>query len=106
MKMLIHYTLAGLLAACTQVQAAGEGHRSHRQPFPAKGFWVTETGPDQRSTVVRYYAHSNHLVSEVKEREVLDIRKLSVRKYLNARLLVELEKDTTSGSDIKLYEIR
>lgn len=106
MKILMHYTLAGLLAACIQVQAVSKGTRSIRQPFPERGFWVTETSPDHKSTIVRYYAHSNLMLSEVKEPEVLDIRRLSVRKYLNAQLLKALKKDTTGGANIRLYEIR
>jgi len=97
--------LAGLLvAASVQHQAVSKAARSTRQPFPEKGFWVAETAPDKKSTIVRYYAHSNHLVSETTEPEVLDVRKLSVRKYLNEKLRRELEKDTTGQATIKLYE--
>lgn len=98
--------LAGfLVAAGIRHQAVTQATRSARQPFPERGFWVTETSPDKKSTIVRYYAHSNHLVSETTEPEVLDVRKLSVRKYLNEKLRKELEKDTTGQSAIKLYEI-
>lgn len=98
--------LAGfLVAAGIRHQAASKATRPARQPFPERGFWVTETSPDKKSTIVRYYAHSNHLVSETTEQEVLDVRKLSVRKYLNEKLRKELEKDTTGQSAIKLYEI-
>lgn len=98
--------LAGLLVtAGVQGRAVSKAARSARQPFPEKGFWVTETSPDKKSTIVRYYAHSNHLVSETTEPEVLDVRKLSVRRYLNEKLRKELEKDTTGQSVIKLYEI-
>lgn len=106
MNSITQYLLAGFLAAAgLQYQAVSKGTRSARQPFPERGFWVAETAPDKKSTVVRYYAHSNHLVSETTEQEVLDIRKLSVRKYLNEKLRKELEKDTTGQSAIKLYEI-
>ena len=106
MNSIIPYMLAGLLvAAGIQYQAVSKGTRSARQPFPEKGFWVTETAPDKKSTIVRYYAHSNHLVAETTEPEVLNVSKLSVRKYLNERLRKELEKDTTGQSAIKLYEI-
>ncbi len=98
--------LAGLLvAAGIQYQAASKAVRSARQPFPERGFWVAETAPDKKTTIVRYYAHSNYLVSETTEPAVLDIRKLSVRKYLNEKLRKELEKDTTGQSAVKLYEI-
>ncbi|MCF0071875.1 hypothetical protein LZD49_15465 [Dyadobacter sp. CY261] len=107
MKIITHYMLAGLLmAGGIQKHAVGKATRPARQPFPEKGFWVTETSPDKKSTIVKYYAHSNHMVSEVAEPEVLDVRKLSVRKYLNEQLRKELEKDTTHGANIKLYEIR
>ncbi len=106
MNILTHYLLAALLAtAGIQHQAVSKTRRPARQPFPEKGFWVTETSPDQKSTVVRYYAHSNQLVSETTEPVVLDVRKLSVRKYLNERLRKELEKDTTGQAAFKLYEI-
>jgi hypothetical protein len=98
--------LAGMLiAASIQNQAVSKATRSARQPFPEKGFWVAETSPDRKSTIVRYYAHSNHLVSETAEPSVLDVRKLSVRKYLNEKLRRELEKDTTDKATIRLYEI-
>jgi len=98
--------LAGMmLASGIHYQAAGKTARPARQPFPEKGFWVTETSPDKKSTIVRYYAHSNYLVSETTEPEVLDVRKLAVRKYLNEKLRKELEKDTTGQSAIKLFEI-
>lgn len=98
--------LAGLLvAASIQGRAVSKSTRPARQPFPEKGFWVAETSPDKKSTIVRYYAHSNHLVSETTEPEVFDVRKLSVRKYLNEKLRKELEKDTTGQSAIRLYEI-
>ncbi|WP_426292874.1 hypothetical protein ACN9ML_25755 [Dyadobacter endophyticus] len=106
MKIITHYMLAGLLvAASIQNQAVSKATRSARQPFPEKGFWVTETAPGKKSTIVRYYAHSNHLVSETTEPALLDVRKVSVRKYLNEKLRKELEKDTTGQAAIKLYEI-
>ncbi len=106
MKIITYCVLAGLLvAAGMQNRTMRKATRSARQPFPEKGFWVTETAPDKKSTIVRYYAHSNHLVSETTEAEVLDVRKLSVRKYLNEKLRKALEKDTTGQSAIKLYEI-
>ncbi|SEJ31275.1 hypothetical protein SAMN05216327_108214 [Dyadobacter sp. SG02] len=94
-----------LVAAGMQGRAASKTTRTARQPFPEKGFWVTETAPDKKSTIVRYYAHSNHLVSETTEPGVLDIRKLSVRKYLNEKLRKELERDTTGQSALRLYEL-
>ena len=97
--------LAGLLVVAGIRYQAAKTIRSARQPFPDKGFWVVETASDKKSTVVRYYANSSHLVSETTEPEVLDVRKLSVRRYLNERLRKELEKDTTGQSAIKLYEI-
>lgn len=106
MRIITYCVLAGLLVATgMQNRAMRKATRSARQPFPEKGFWVAETSPDKKSTIVRYYAHSNHLVSEMIEPEMLDIRKLSVRKYLNEKLRKELEKDTTVQSVIKLYEI-
>lgn len=106
MRIIAHCVLAGLLvAAGMQNRAVRKAARATRQPFPEKGFWVAETSPDKKSTIVRYYAHSNHLVSETTEPEVLDVGKLSVRKYLNAKLRKELEKDTTGQSAIKLFEI-
>ncbi|SDH14514.1 hypothetical protein SAMN04487996_12974 [Dyadobacter soli] len=102
MKLIAHCVLVGLLVAAGMQNRAV---RSARQPFPEKGFWVAETNPGKKSTIVRYYAHSNHLVSETTEPELLDITKLSVRKYLNGKLRKELEKDTTGQSAIKLYEI-
>lgn len=100
-----HYLLAALLlAACLQPPAVGKAIRSARQPFPDRGFWVAETASGRKSTVVRYYADSNHLISEVTVQEVLDVRKLSVRKYLNEALRKVLEKDTTAAT--RLYEIR
>lgn len=106
MKVLTHYMLAGLLvSASIQGQAVRKAARPARQPYPEKGFWVAETAPDQKSTIVRYYAHSNYLMSETMEPELLDVRKLSVRKYLNAMLRKELERDTTGQAAIKLYEI-
>ena len=106
MNIITHYMLVSLLATGgIQSRAANHATRSARQPFPETGFWVTETAPGQKSTIVRYYANSNHLVSETTEPEILDIRKLSVRKYLNEKLRKELEKDTTGQSAIRLYEI-
>lgn len=106
MNIITHYMLAGLLAAAgIQSQAVSKATRSARQPFPEKGFWVAETAPGQKATIVRYYANSNHLISETTEPEILDVRKLSVRKYLNEKLRKELEKDTTGQSAVKLYEI-
>ncbi|MGG7662651.1 hypothetical protein [Dyadobacter sp. BHUBP1] len=106
MNILTHYMLAGfLVAAGIRHQAVSKATRSARQPFPERGFWVVEISSEKKSTIVRYYAHSNHLVSETTEPEVLDVRKLSVRKSLNERLRKELEKDTTGQSAIKLYEI-
>ncbi|WP_353722013.1 hypothetical protein [Dyadobacter sp. 676] len=106
MKTLIEYALAGMLvAAGIQNQVVSKTARSARQPFPERGFWVVETSTDRKSTIVRYYANSNHLVSETIEPEVLDVRKLSVRKYLNEKLRKELARDTTGQSAIRLYEI-
>lgn len=100
-----HCLLAALLlAAGLQPPAVGKAIRSARQPFPERGFWVTETAPDGKSTVVKYYANSNHLVSAVTVREALDVKKLSVREYLNETLRKELAKDTTAPT--RLYEIR
>lgn len=107
MKIFTCYMLAGLLlAASLQRHAANKVARSARQPFPERGFWVAETLPDKKTTLVRYYAHSNHLMSEVTEPAVLDVRKLSVRKYLNDQLRKQLEKDTTERAALRLYEIR
>jgi len=107
MRIIAHCVLAGLLvAAGMQNRAVRKATRSARQPFPEKGFWVTEVSPDKKSTIVRYYAHSNHLVSEKTEPEVLDVGKLSVRKYLNDKLRKELNKDSAGQSAIKLYEIK
>lgn len=98
--------LPGLLvAASIQNQAVSKVVRSARQPYPEKGFWVAETVPCKKSTIVRYYAHSNHLLSETTEPMLLDVRKVSVRKYLNGKLWKELEKDTTGQAAIRLYEI-
>jgi hypothetical protein len=106
MKIITHCMLAGLLAtAGIQNQAVSKAARSARQPFPEKGFWVAETVPGKKSTIVRYYAHSNYLVSETTEPVLLDVRKVSVRKYLNEKLRKELEKDTTGQAAIRLYEI-
>lgn len=98
--------LASLLVAVgIQNRAVSKVARSARQPFPEKGFWVAETVPGKNSTIVRYYAHSNHLVSETTEPALLDVRKVSVRKYLNEKLRKELGKDTTGQAAIRLYEI-
>lgn len=106
MKIITHYMLAGLLVAGSiQSQAVSKTARSARQPFPEKGFWVVETVPGKKSTIVRYYAHSNHLMSQATEPVLLDVRKVSVRKYLNEKLRKELGKDTTGQAAIKLYEI-
>ena len=93
-----------ILAVSIQFGMQG-GKRSVRQPFPESGFWVTETSPDQKGTIVRYYANSNHLVSTTTEPEKLDVTRLSVRKYLNKKLAKTLEKDSTANSRTKLYEI-
>ena len=106
MKIITHFMLVGLLAAAgIQNLADGKVVRSARQPFPEKGFWVAETVPGKKSTIVRYYAHSNHLVSETTEPALLDVKKVSVRKYLNEKLRKALEKDTTGQAAIRLYEI-
>ncbi|GGM76761.1 hypothetical protein GCM10010967_05470 [Dyadobacter beijingensis] len=106
MRIITWCMLAGLLtAASIQGRAVHKATRSARQPFPEKGFWVAETAPDQKSTIVRYYAHSNYMVSETTEPAVLDVRKLSVRRYLNEKLRRELEKDTTGRAALRLYEI-
>ncbi|WP_031528583.1 hypothetical protein [Dyadobacter crusticola] len=79
--------------------------KSSRQPVPEKGFWVTVTDPGSGTTTVRFYATSNYLVSEKKENKELDIRKVSVRRYLNNALKEALEKDSIAQSLPKLYEI-
>ncbi|MHA4736484.1 hypothetical protein [Dyadobacter sp. MSC1_007] len=105
MKINSDFTLAALfLALSLHANAVKKASRSARQPFPDRGFWVTETGKDRKSTIVKYYANSNRLVSETTEPELLDVRKLSVRKYLNHKLKTELEKDTTQYTNPILYE--
>lgn len=80
--------------------------RSIRQPYPDSGFWTTEVLKEEKSTIVRYYANSISLISEIREPHILDITKLPVRKYLNRKLTEELSKDTTNATKIRLYEIR
>jgi hypothetical protein len=79
--------------------------RSPRQPVAESGFWVTETDSSRRTTTIRFYATSNHLVSERKENRDLDIKRLATRKYLNRLLKNELENDSLTKSLPKLYEI-
>lgn len=80
--------------------------RPARQPYPDSGFWTTELLTEEKATIVRYYANSISLISEIKEPCILDITKLPVRKYLNKKLAEELSKDTTNATKIRLYEIR
>jgi hypothetical protein len=106
MQHIKNFTLAALfLAASLQNTAVGK-RTSTRQPFPEAGFWVTETTPGESTTRVKYYANSNHFVSESIEPGKLDVSKLSVRKYLNSKLKTELAKDSTIQLLPKLYEIR
>lgn len=106
MKINSDFTLAALfLALSLHANAVKKANKSARQPFPDRGFWVTETREDGKSTMVKYYANSNRLVSEVTEPALLDVRKLSVRKYLNHRLKAELEKDTANLANPTLYEL-
>ncbi|MCE6988247.1 hypothetical protein [Dyadobacter sp. CY323] len=96
--------LAAVLLVAGMTQRLSD-NKSAKQPFPKRGFWVAETSVHSKTTVVRYYANSNHLVSEKIENGALDISKLSVRKYLNQKLKKELEKDSSSKISLKLYEI-
>jgi hypothetical protein len=99
------HVLVAMLLLTGTMQGLSD-NRSSRQPFPERGFWVAETSLHSRTTVVRYYSNSNHLVSEKMEAGALDVSKLSVRKYLNHQLKLELERDSSSQTPIKLYEIR
>ncbi|KQS33205.1 hypothetical protein [Dyadobacter sp. Leaf189] len=101
----INVLAAALLAVISLSYGIPPQTRSWRQPVPEKGFWVTETDPASRITTVRFYAASNYLVSERKENKELDIKKLSVRRYLNNALKEALEKDSLAQSLPKLYEI-
>jgi hypothetical protein len=105
MQHIKYLTLAAMFLAASLQHTAHGKQKSVRQPYPQAGFWVTETRPGEQSTTVKYYANSNHLVSESVEPSRLDISKLSVRKYLNGKLKAELEKDSTLKSATKLYEI-
>jgi hypothetical protein len=80
--------------------------RSARQPYPRVGFWTTEVLSEEKVTIVRYYANSISLISEIREPRVLDITKPPVRRYLNKKLTEALSKDTTDATKIRLYEIR
>ena len=107
--MKIHVLIALVVAAMLLVAGIMQqlsDRKSGKQPFPEKGFWVAETSLHSKTTIVRYYANSNHLVSEKIENGVLDVSKLPVRKYLNHQLKIELEKDSSSQTSFKLYEIR
>ncbi|WAC11805.1 hypothetical protein [Dyadobacter pollutisoli] len=105
MQHIKYLTLAAMLLAASLQHTALGKHKSIRQPYPQAGFWVTENKPGEQSTTVRYYANSNYLVSESVEPSRLDISRVSVRKYLNRKLKMELDKDTTLQSAPKLYEI-
>jgi hypothetical protein len=105
MKILkVSVITATMLAVALPPYFSGQ-NESRRQPFPEMGFWVTETHPNEQTTVVKYYANSNYFVSQSVETEQLDISKLSVRKYLNKKLREELAKDSTIKTLPKLYEI-
>lgn len=79
--------------------------KSAKQPFAKRGFWVTESTVDGRSTIVKYYANSISLINETKEDRVLDISKLSVRKYLNLVLETHMKNDSTINYWEGNYEI-
>ncbi|MCE7065302.1 hypothetical protein [Dyadobacter sp. CY326] len=95
---------AMILAASIPYDMQGD-KRSSRQPFPETGFWVTQNEPGKKGTIVHYYANSNQLVSSISESDNLDIKRLSVKKYLNKKLVAELAKDSTANPRTKLYEI-
>ena len=98
-----------LLAALLMVLCISSGfsvqRKSRRQPVAERGFWVTETDPASKTTIIRFYATSNHLVSERKEDKELDVKRLAARKALNSALRKELEKDSLTQSLPKLYEV-
>jgi len=100
----LNVMLAAMLMVVGMQYTMKSPKRPLRQPYPATGFWVTESKPGKTGTIVRYYANSNHLVSTVAEPANLDITKLSVRRYLNKKLAGELSRDTTKASIQKLYE--
>jgi len=79
--------------------------KSAKQPFATKGFWVTEDIVGSKSTIVKYYANSVSLINETKEDRVLDISKLSVRRYLNNVLETHMKNDSTVNHWEGNYEI-
>ena len=79
--------------------------KSTKQPFVKRGFWVTESAVDGKSTIVKYYANSISLIYETKEDRVLDISRLSVRKYLNRVLETHMKNDSTINLWEGNYEI-
>jgi hypothetical protein len=97
--------LAALCIAASIHFTSQSRERSARQPVAESGFWVTETDSAGHTTTIRFYATSNHLVSERKENRNIDIRRLASRKYLNRLLKNELENDSLAKSLPKLYEI-
>jgi hypothetical protein len=105
--MKIYRNACMVLVIAVNVQSIENSrHRSARQPYPDSGFWTTEVLNEEKATIVRYYANSISLISEIREPRILDITKLQVRKYLNRKLAGELSKDTTNATKIRLYEIR
>ena len=103
---IIHTLSALLLAATISPFILGRNNKSIWQPVPAKGFWVTESTPDGNATIVRYYAYSNHLITETMEFSALDISRLKVRRSLNRKLRKLMENDSISANIPVLYEIR
>ena len=97
-----------LMTAAVLALSSSDGNytrKSAKQPFAQRGFWVTEIAVDEKSTIVKYYANSISLINETKEDRVLDISKLSVRKYLNRVLEIHMKNDSTTNLWEGNYEI-
>lgn len=103
--MKIHINLMTAAVLALSLNDDNYIRKSAKQPFAQRGFWVTESVVDGKSTIVKYYANSISLINETKEDRVLDISKRSVRKYLNRVLETHMKNDSITNLREGNYEI-
>ena len=87
--------LAALVSATTCTTSIAKPRRSVRS-FAQNGFWVVETTPQNRQSLIRFYNNDSQLVYQETINRRLNIHREATQDQLNAVLEQAIDKWTAS----------
>ena len=86
MKTISQLRLAFVALLFTTASFATQVQKTKEQPVAKDGFWVVETAPKSRQTIVRFYANEQKLVYEETVDRSLNIARKQTKQQLNVAL--------------------